>query len=276
MGLTNEIPDSEGEYELSERHSSVLLLGPDESKWAAYGFTNAESDDDSPTSDETGDPVDAEMNHGEETDAREDATPNLQEGDEDMYDEDIAALEDCLAADGGCDAVPQEHPIDDPRIYFLTLVDSRLRTSRKEWSFLVNKVVAGIRDQVSRGFARPAAGSDGWQNDSLNLPLSSEPFSGTSIAEKSVARLTKTISFLDELRRELQTTLRACERFLASKGDHLYFQDNESTNADTQLQSVIDSIRHSFTRLTDLERRLESSEKSCQKAKDSVSILTKL
>lgn len=148
MGLTNEDPNREGEYEINELHTSLTVLGWDESKWAAYGFTNAELGDDSDTSDEEDNPVDAEVDRREETTPEDDATLDGMDIEDDIYATDVA-LEDHLAADGGCDVISQEHPIWDPRIYFLKLVDLRLRTVRKEWSYLVNKFVAGVRDQVS-------------------------------------------------------------------------------------------------------------------------------
>ncbi|KAF9730658.1 hypothetical protein PMIN06_004151 [Paraphaeosphaeria minitans] len=253
LGLTIDNANGEGEYEINELHSSLVVLGWDESKWAAYGFTDADSGDDSNTSNEEGNPANDELDHRKGTNADDDATLDDLEGDDDMYAADVA-LEDHLASDGGCDVVSNEHPIWDPRLYFLKLVDLRLRTVRKEWSYLVNKCVSGVRDQ----------------NNNLDYPFSSEPFSGTSIAEMSVARLIKTLSFLNELRQEFQATTRACERFLSPKGDHSYFSDSKTYSSGTTLQIVTDSVRHSFQCLVDLERRLASLEESCQKSKESI------
>ncbi|KAF2441211.1 hypothetical protein P171DRAFT_524169 [Karstenula rhodostoma CBS 690.94] len=111
------------------------------------------------------------------------------------------------------------------------------------------------------------------QNDNLIYPLSSEPFSATSIAERSVARLTKTTSFLNELRQEFQVTISACERFLSPKGDYCtYFYDNEKSMSSTTFRRTADSIRYSFRCLVDLERRLASLKESCQKSKEAIEL----
>jgi hypothetical protein len=116
---------------ICELNSSLVVSGWDESKWAAYGFTNTDPDDETDTLD----------------DEQEDATLDEMEDEYDLYLTDWG-LEDRLASGGRYDVVPQEHPIWDPRLYFLQLTDLRIRTVRKEWSYLVHKIVASVKSQV--------------------------------------------------------------------------------------------------------------------------------
>jgi hypothetical protein len=126
-------PSKEGSYVICELHSSLVVSGWDDSKWAAYGFTNTD-----PESDDETDTLD---------DEQDDATLDEIDDEYDVSPTDWG-LEDRLASDGGSDVVSREHPIWDPRLYFLQLTDLRLRAVRKEWSYLVHKIVASVKNQV--------------------------------------------------------------------------------------------------------------------------------
>ncbi|KAF1971522.1 hypothetical protein BU23DRAFT_184433 [Bimuria novae-zelandiae CBS 107.79] len=234
LHLSTDSPDEDGDYIICELHSSFFLSGWDESKWAAYGFTNADLDDEE---------------DGEEDEATLDDEEG-KEGDYDVYETD-GTLEDHLASDGKEGVVPQEHPVWDPRLYFLQVTDLRLRTVRKEWTYLVLKVSKSVKDQ----------------NDDLTYPFSGKPFSGTAKAEMSLARLTKTMNFLNELRQDFLVTIGTCERFVAPNGDHTYFHDREEQVSSSSLRSISGSIEYSVKCLRDLERRLASLEESCQSSK---------
>jgi hypothetical protein len=126
---------------ICELHSSLVVSGWDESKWAAYGFTNTDPESD------------------DETDTLDDATHDEIDEEYDVCPTDWG-LEDRLASGGRCDVVPQEHPIWDPRLYFLQLTDLRLRAVRKEWSYLVHKIVASVKNQVIVAVLQSVSSSD--------------------------------------------------------------------------------------------------------------------
>ncbi|KAL1595811.1 hypothetical protein SLS60_009501 [Paraconiothyrium brasiliense] len=150
LDLRHSDPSSKGAYVLCELHSSLVVSGWDESKWAAYGFTNAEFDSEIDALDNEANQTDEQMTEGN-IDAEDNETPGERDDDDyDIYATEVApgCLEDHLASDGKYGVVLQEHPVWDPRLYFLQLTDFRLRTVRKEWSYLICKIVASVKEQV--------------------------------------------------------------------------------------------------------------------------------
>lgn len=145
LGLDASILNKEGKHIICEQHSSLIVSGWDESKWAAFGFTNAKPGGDADVIDKAEGLEEEHPEDGKFT--LVDDAPEEVDGVCDMCVADVG-LEDQLACEGISGVILQEHPVWDPRLYFLQLTNFRLRTVRKEWTYLVCKIITSARNLV--------------------------------------------------------------------------------------------------------------------------------
>ncbi|KAJ4301025.1 hypothetical protein N0V90_003114 [Kalmusia sp. IMI 367209] len=259
LGLDSNDSDGGGEYFVSELHSSFIICGWDESKWAAYGFTNSDFDDDDEGEEE--EEEEEEDQDGEKASSKtfDEDYHTLDDADDnyDLYTTE-SALEDHLAFDGKYRRItPQERSVWDPRLYFLEATDNRVRMVREEWAYLVNKIAAIVKIQ----------------NDSLTCVLPKARFSSDpSLAPNSLAWLMKTMKFLKELRQDFLITIETCQKFLAPDGDHNYFFNEDDQALGISLRNIAFSIRYSMEGLIELEKRLAFLEESCDSSKEMVAL----
>jgi hypothetical protein len=117
-------PDKEGNthYSIRKEHISFVVTGPDHFHWIGYAFANTSASD-------------LVLEDTEEYDG----------GDEEGAEPEI----DYLACDGQGEVHFVDHPVFDPRLYWLQIVRLRLCIVRREWDYLIHKVENSIRDWVS-------------------------------------------------------------------------------------------------------------------------------
>jgi len=117
-------PNEEGHcnYSIQKAHISLVVAGSDHYKWTGYAFANTG----------IGDLV---FDDDEEYDLTEEGEepPDL----------------DYFPSDGQGDVLMSEYIIQDPRRYWLRVVELRLIIILKEWDYLVHKIEDSVHDWVS-------------------------------------------------------------------------------------------------------------------------------
>lgn len=221
---------------IHEAQISLVICGTDEKRWIAYGFADTDFDDDGEMAD---DDEDGEM-----------------EDENSSYDDVFVA--DQIAENGGVDA---NHPIWNPREYFLRIVQIRMEQVLKEWTYLVRNIQISFKTYTdTHPFILNLAKSGHVENEIIL-----ETYGWTNrflqVLRKLLERLTKT------------TTV--WQRFSAQDGDIAYVFDVDSsttTSADHMHSSLLD-IKRKFEDLADLGEDLRFLVDECQTAKDSAYFL---
>lgn len=132
-------PDSYQRHAIEKSHNSVVVTGWDDNKWAVFAFDSLpflDEDDE-----EEDDPTEAEefadnFHFG-----------NGKEGDAELKYSDVPPKEDLIASDPTRSYLV-DPPIRDPRLYWLIVLESRVRTISDEWTYLVDKICGRIDIQV--------------------------------------------------------------------------------------------------------------------------------
>ncbi|KAF2185092.1 hypothetical protein K469DRAFT_688302 [Zopfia rhizophila CBS 207.26] len=203
------------EYGLYEAQFSLTICGSDNSRWVAYGFVDTDIDDD-----------------------------NGLEGEDFSY---LGMNADPIASDGDVNA---NHPIWDPREYFLLMIEIRMRKVLKEWKGLVRKFERSIKR--FRG-----------QHRYNFLYCSRTIAERAEDIKKAVHWTMQTIETLRELRVCLSGTIQAWESFSAAGGDIRYFSDIFSDISRDQAQVSVHQITETFNTLASREKTLLALENSC-------------
>ncbi|KAF1846957.1 uncharacterized protein K460DRAFT_50845 [Cucurbitaria berberidis CBS 394.84] len=139
------------------------------------------------------------------------------------------------------DGVPSERHdfVWDPRAYWLCIVARRLRIVHQEWEYLVHRVdhaaKALHKSPVSAANANPTTSE---LNRSLKLML-----------------------LVQTLQERILTVIRAWEEFSSPSGDIAYFEDLD----ECYIHATLNSIHETFENLKQLERKLDSMGKYCER-----------
>ncbi|KAF1950726.1 hypothetical protein CC80DRAFT_576750 [Byssothecium circinans] len=217
------------EYTIHKLHSSVTVCVYDDSRWAAYVLTNSFLD---------------QSSHEEPSDGIEDDELSLNEDSDDELDDEP---EDPLASDCQSFFIGVDEPIWDARKYWIRIAEIRVRISRDEWIYLVQKTEASINRQNNRLTAI-------FSHTSSGDPLAP--------ARQSLAWTVRTITFLHKLRQQLIVSIRTWKRFDSPNGDKNFFRDMDDQNVEFALVSM----RDSFAEMTGLKEKLNFLIQSCKES----------
>ncbi|RSL85263.1 hypothetical protein CEP52_016195 [Fusarium oligoseptatum] len=182
---------------LCEAQTTVLISGADPWRWVAYCFVDT---------------------YFESEDRRESV---------DAYDEDVVIDDEsnvCFQPDPFTTAESEaDHPVLDPREYFLIVLESRLRQAKYEWSNLATNMEASINEYIN---TCPITMTDP-PSTPPDDPLAVRQSRSWAVRTKKLLRpliqkLEATINQLDSLKTDktFATLVGRADRFISEIGDH--------------------------------------------------------
>ncbi|UPX18040.1 uncharacterized protein EKO05_0008363 [Ascochyta rabiei] len=160
----------------------------------------------------------------------------------DIYQEDYVSTDGEGPADGR--TINLEQPIWCARRYWLQTVDIRMQIVHKEWTWLVRSTEADIKAWVSKNRFFSTKDLETTQHNRLGELLD---------------RAVEKIELLRKLNENLGNSIRAWDRF---NGDRNCFSDLQEASA----ISALTSHKRILECLVDLKRKLQTLEKTCEKA----------
>jgi len=208
--------DSSG---IHESHMAFTVCGVADRRWVAYAFRDTDYDED-------------------------------QDMGEFEFDYNGMAA-DQIAADGAR-PVNANHPVWNPREYYLMIVSRKLSQIVGEWAKLIRKLEKGIQKHVDGppSVKTPSEGS--LLNDDVKATFD---------------RTQKTLLFLGDLHDALLRINEAWTQFSSTGGDIGYFHDFENVPQVSQIQCqrLLHEIKGRFDEFKDLQRRLGTLVRSCER-----------
>ncbi|KAF2684747.1 hypothetical protein K458DRAFT_337807 [Lentithecium fluviatile CBS 122367] len=220
----NAIPDAKP-LGIHESHMAFTICGVANHRWIAYSFSDTDFDEDK-------DMGECEFDYS-------------------------GMVADQIAADN-TRPVNANHPIWNPREYFLLIASRRLNQIFGEWAKLIRKIENGIPEHT-----------DG-------PPSVKTPSLGSNVNKDAMAtfdRTQKTLRILWDLHDALARTNEEWKRFSSDDGDIGYFRDFENVPEVSQtpsqgLRPIMLEIKGKFDKLAYLQRRLDTLVRRCQMTAD--------
>jgi hypothetical protein len=117
---------------IEESQFSMVVCGWDDTKWTTYAFESRGQ---------------VEHVYVEDSDDEETDTDSIEENDHVEREAEDGPNEDVIASVPGR-VIFVNPPIENPRRYWLIVVESQLRMATDEWSVLVDKIEESIRKAV--------------------------------------------------------------------------------------------------------------------------------
>ncbi|KAF2740544.1 hypothetical protein EJ04DRAFT_213197 [Polyplosphaeria fusca] len=217
-------------YGIHEAQISIVVYGSDHSRWTAYGFSDTEFNDFS-------------CKKPEDDDSGENSE---DESDDDEYSEDPIAA-DC---DDGEAVVESNQPIGDPREYFLTMVDHRMKRVWLEWMEIIRQIEKSA-DKVETDYSFIL---DGSRNTDASLIHAKKAFD-------LITQLKGLLRRVQDCFVKMQYVL---DDFFARDGDVRYFADISRPVARLPLHNIQMTCRE----LKHVGRRLKSLHQNCEMSYD--------
>jgi hypothetical protein len=188
--------------------------------------------------------------------------------------------EDPIASDCGEGVINANHPIWDPRTYFLSVVDLRMTKTLKEWRGLARRIIRKIdhyvgllRDFVSERCYRKSGNANKLQERCHSSTLWSPGRNSNVQNTKEMFDWNKKVmDLLEELLHILSESITSWDVFCSNSGDIGYFSNvTSSPPAQNRVMQSLRSIEAQFESLRTIQRQLLSYKERRQRSMDSVS-----
>lgn len=136
----------DAKFIVHEAQISLVICGSDETRWVGYAFVDTDFN-----AHDCSCGYYEQSNRDQQEEESGDRNGREHEEEEDVGDEDTDELqfnEDPIASDRRGNDVGTDHPIWNPREYFLRNVDFRMSQVLKEWIHLIRTVEASVEEWV--------------------------------------------------------------------------------------------------------------------------------
>jgi hypothetical protein len=135
LNMESENGDRPARLFVWKAHDTVLLFGCDVFQWTGYAFSSCGPSSGCESEDSEGE---TQSEHEEED----------EDEDEDEDGEEVMPNEDIFASGGSDHVIDENHPIWDPRTYFLRTAAIRANVVYDQYTYLIQTLDAGITEWV--------------------------------------------------------------------------------------------------------------------------------